>query len=182
MFDFKKFNDYELLYLFNRHSEEALAILLEKYSHLIEIKLYAFRVRQYQIDDFKQECMLALMRAIQSFSETYNKTFYRYAELIIERRIMNLLRHENYYQNHLVLMEDFERFNSDIDVEKTSIYKKILKEVLEVKMLGIKGEILKEVFFDGVTIEEFASKRGLDRKDVYNHIYLLRSIIKKNVL
>ena len=66
MFDFKKYNDYELLYLYNIHSEEALRILLKKYSCLIDIKLCAFRVRNYQFADFRQECLLSLMYAINN--------------------------------------------------------------------------------------------------------------------
>ena len=79
MFDFKKYNDYELLYLCSLHSEEALNILLEKYTCLIMIKLCAFKVKDCYFDDFKQECLMALMSAIKSFSESFNKTFYKYA-------------------------------------------------------------------------------------------------------
>jgi DNA-directed RNA polymerase specialized sigma subunit len=182
MFDFKKYNDYELLYLYNIHSEEALRILLKKYSCLIDIKLCAFRVRNYQFADFRQECLLSLMYAINNYSETYNKTFYRYAELIIDRKIMRLLRNETYYNDHLVYLEDFDGFVSGEDVEKTGIYRKMIKEITEVRVLGIKEEILKEVFLKGVSIEDFSYKNNLERKDVYNQIYLLRNILKKKVL
>lgn len=182
MFDFKKYNDYELLYLYNIHSEEALLILLEKYSHLINIKLCAFRVRSHQFDDFRQECLLSLMYAIKNYSDVSKKTFYRYAELIIDRKIMRLLRNENYYNNHMTYLEDFDGFISNEDVEKTGIYRKMIQEITEVRVLGIKEEILKEVFIKGVSIEDFSYKNNIERKDVYNQIYLLRNILKNKIL
>lgn len=126
--------------------------------------------------------MLSLMHAINSFSDTYNKTFYRYAELIIDRKIMNLLRSEYYYSKHLVFLEDFNDFNSDVDVEKNSIYKKTIDEITKIKMIGIKEDILKEVLFEGISIKDFSLKHNIGRKDVYNHLYLIREKLKKDLL
>ena len=41
---YKKYNDYELLYLLDWHSEEALYILMEKYDNLINAKLLKFNI------------------------------------------------------------------------------------------------------------------------------------------
>ena len=182
MFNFKKYNDYELSYLYNMHSEEALTILLSKYSELINIKLCAFRVKNYEFDDFKQECMLSLLYAINTFSEAFNKTFYRYAELIIDRKIIKLLRKEVYQTKRLVRYSDFEVVDSNIDIEKTNFNRMILQEVLDVKLFGMKENILREIFLSGISIEEFSRRYNVDKKEVYNHIYLLRSILKKKVL
>ena len=103
----KKFNDYELIYLVRRHSEEALEFLFKKYEVLIDIKLHAFHVSQSQYYDFKQECFLSLDKAIRNFSEEFNKSFYRYVELIIDRKIMNLLRSEGLKYEHQLFHSTF---------------------------------------------------------------------------
>ena len=182
MVDLKKFNDYELLYLYNLHSEEALQFLLDKYSCLITIKLCAFRVKNCYFDDFRQECMMVLIKAIRNFSETFNKSFYRYAELLIERKIMNLLRNQNSYLKKTVYFSDFDGLESPENIERNNLNYMLLKEVSDINFFGIKEDILNEIFLQGITIEEFSLKYNMSKKDVYNHIYLLRSIIKKNVM
>ena len=177
----KKFNDYELIYLVRRHSEEALEFLFKKYEVLIDIKLHAFHVSQTQYNDFKQECFLSLDKAIRNFSEEFNKSFYRYVELIIDRKIMNLLRSEGYYLSHFVLAEDFDMYPSKDDLEKNVSYVNMIEMIKKVKFIGIKEAIINEVFFNGMPIEEFSLKHDVDKKDVYNHIYLLRNKLKKDL-
>lgn len=182
MNDYKKYNDYELLYLYNIHSEEALDILLKKYSCLIEKKLYSFRIVKEKMEDYRQECMLALMNAIKTFDERFNKTFNKYAELVIERKIMKLLRDDSYYFKYFVLSENFENFSCRTDVEKTISYQQIISEILKTKFNNIKDEVLKEIYFEGMSVEEFSQKHGIPKKEIYNHIYWIRSKLKKEVL
>ena len=182
MYKKEKFNDYELLYLYNRHSEEALDILLSKYERLIDIKLYAFKIAKYHYEDLKQECLLSLIIAINKFDDSYNKTFYRYAELIIERKIMNFLRQETRYSRHVYLYENIEYRSETKDIVDEISYEKMIDSIRNVQLSGIKESILNEIFFNGKTIEDFSVEHNIDKKEVYNHIYLLRSKLKKDFL
>ena len=177
----KNFNDYELLYLYNLHSEEALRFLIEKYECLIEIKIRAFRVRKSNYDDLKQECLLALMDAIKKYDESFNKTFYRYAELFIERKIMNYLRQETKYSDNVFLYDNLDGLSEKKDLEEHICYQRVLEEIKKAKFNDIKGDILREIFFEGMPIKDFSLKHNLKTKEVYNHIYLLRMKLKRDI-
>ena len=182
MYKFEKFNDYELLYLYGRHSEEALQFLLLKYERLIEIKLRAFKIAKYHYEDLKQECLLSLIIAIKKFDDNYNKTFCRYAELIIERKIMNFLRQETRYSRYVSLCENLEYSSKSIDIIDKISYEKMIDNIRKIQLSGIKESILQEIFFEGKTIEDFSLQYNVDKKEIYNHIYLLRTKIKRNLL
>ena len=86
-----KYNDNELLYLYSWHIEEALNILIAKYSVFIRLKLSRFRIKSAQFEDFYQESLLVLNYAINTFDENKEASFFTYFELLLERRIMRLL-------------------------------------------------------------------------------------------
>lgn len=175
--DYKKYNDYELLYLLKWHSEEALDILLKKYENLIRTKLYKFNILDYHYEDYFQELQLSVAVAIKKYSDVYGKSLCRFIELVIERRILRLLeldRHEN--KKVYFLEENFPSKKEDI--LDTMIYEKRIQEIKETKLDELKKNILNDVLLGEVGIKEFAQLNNLAVKDVYNHIYLLRCKLK----
>ena len=177
---FKNYNDYELLYLIGWYSEEALYILICKYSNFIEIKLREFKIRKSDYDDFFQECLMMLYETIKIYNPDSKKTFCRFFELLVSRRIGNLLRQK---RNTLKCFYDcdYEIFASKIDIERKIIYQEMLDEVFEVKVDHLKSKILREVLVDNNSIKNFAIGNDLEVREVYNHIYLLRSKLKKKI-
>lgn len=176
---YKKYNDYELLYLLSWHSDEALDILLDKYECLIITKLHKFHVAYYHFEDIKQECMLTLLKAFKTYDDRYGKTFMRYAELLIDRKIIKLLKEDVRYSEVIVLNEELDGPSTDMGVYETISYEKVLKDIKEVEVTGLKKLILNEIFINKMSIKEFSSKYNVNSKDVYNHIYILRSKLKQ---
>lgn len=176
--DYKKLNDYELLYLISWHSEEALTILIKKYEVLIKTKLAKFNILSYHYADYFQELQLTLIIAIRKYTDIYGKSLCRFVELLIERRIIKLLQNDSkdirgvYY-----LEEDIPSKKEDI-VEKM-IYEKRLQEIKDAKLDDLKKGILRDVLLGDVGIKEFAKSNNMSVKDVYNHIYLLRCKLKE---
>ena len=176
--DYKKYNDYELLYLLYWHSEEALEILFKKYEALIRTKLYKFNILSYHYEDYFQELQLSLAIAIKKYSEAYGKSLCRFIELIIERRIMRLLEIDCKDVRSICFLEE-ELPSKKEDILETMIYEKRIQEIKEVKLDNLKKNILTDVLLGDTSVKEFAAANNMTVKDVYNHIYLLRCKLKE---
>ena len=83
-----KYNDYELLYLIQEMDDEALDIMLKKYIPLIKARIKAFRIKKSSQEDFLQEGLLVLNKAIQRFNPDSKKTFTRYFDMILQRQFI----------------------------------------------------------------------------------------------
>lgn len=90
--DFRKYNDYELLYLVKINVEEAKEILFWKYSFLIKSRIYKMGVPQFLWDDYFQEGCLMLHKAIRIYDDSSQMTFTGFFELLLKRKIMTLLK------------------------------------------------------------------------------------------
>lgn len=167
-----KYNDYELLYLINEKDDEAFEIMFEKYKPLIISKIKSFKIKPKNFDDFFQEGLIMLNVAINTYNTYKCKTFTRYFELILQRRIRDLLAKEkNYFYN--VTVVDY------IPIIKEPVY----EEKKEFSYKGILTELEKKTFEliyeNGKTIEEIANLFSCDQRKVYNAISRAKTKIKK---
>ena len=174
---YKNYNDYELLYLLDWHSEEALYILMEKYDNLINAKLLKFNISSNCFNDFFQELRMSVLDAIRKYDDSYGKSLCRFLELVIERRIMRLLYNENHRPHSVSYLEET-IVSSNGEILDEMIYEARLKEVKEIKLDNVKSSILNQVFIQGISVKEYAQKHNMSVKDVHNHIYLLRCKVK----
>lgn len=99
-----QYNDYELLYLIYEKDDLALEIMYHKYIPLIKSRISAFKIKPWNYEDFFQEGLLVLNKAIQTYRPDINKTFTKYFDLILQRRFIQILRKEShhFYQVDLV--------------------------------------------------------------------------------
>lgn len=91
--EYSDFNDYELLDYIAEGNEDANNILLEKYQPLIsniasQMLKYCYN-NGYEYSDLKQEGMIGLTHAINTFSDQKNAIFYTYAKTCIKRKIIS---------------------------------------------------------------------------------------------
>ena len=101
-----KYNDNELLYLLYEGEEVARAILFSKYSNLIYKRLRVFKIKDKNFEDFFQEGLMALNDAVNTFNPRFKKSFNKYFDLILQRRIIGILRKESNYFYKVVLVDD----------------------------------------------------------------------------
>lgn len=94
-----QYNDYELLYLISENCEIALDIMFQKYIPLIKSRMRSFHIKEWNKEDFFQEGLISLYKAISTFREDKNKTFTKYFDLILQRKFIQILRKEsnNFY-------------------------------------------------------------------------------------
>jgi RNA polymerase sporulation-specific sigma factor len=160
-------NDYELVYLIQNESDEvALEYLFKKYHKLIWKHVHIMNLSSMEHDDFYQEGLLILNKAIQTFNPDKNKSFTRYFELILRR--------------HLYLIQS--RLPKYTLCEDASFFKGvtyIVEEEPEILFYSqMENDIYKAYFIDRMKIKDIASKYPYHIKQIYNTIYRIKEKYK----
>lgn len=172
---YKAYNDYELLYLVKeKHDHIALDILIKKYEKYIYKKIYSFFPREKEVDDYFQEGILCLYKAINSFDDQYNKTFMRYFEVLINRHLINIY-HKNKREEEKLLMIINEAY-----VEEQT-YNEPETNMLDIKIhfsSDVEQIIYQYYFVEGRKINHISDKLNMTKKQVYNAIYRVKQKIK----
>lgn len=142
-----QYNDYELLYLIQENCDIALDIMFKKYVPLIKSRIRSFHIKEWNKEDFFQEGLISLYKAITTFREDKNKTFTKYFDLILQRKYIQILRKEsnNFYNVDLIgageyLSEPIICFEDNLtEVMKECIFSEFEAEVLKNLRLGAKA-------------------------------------------
>jgi RNA polymerase sporulation-specific sigma factor len=166
-----KINDYEIIYLIKDHfHEDAFAFMLKKYEKFIWKNIHLLYVDEDNKYDFYQESIIMLHKAIQTFDECYNKTFTRYFELILKRRLYSLKKEVNHY----VLKEP--SFFYQLESPSTQ------KEDVVIQFDDERKQKVYELYFDSHrSIKYISETLQLTKKQVYNTIYLIKQKIKEEI-
>jgi len=165
-----KYNDLELLYLISEGDEEAKETLIEKYIPLINKRIKAFNIKYQNQDDFRQEGMMVLLQAINSYDESKNKSFTNYFDMILQMRFGRILKNEYNYFYNVSLVEDSSYIKPDLADSfefkyEDSYYDESLSELeLKVKNLYVRGYKPKEI----------SKELQINIKSVYNTICRLK--------
>lgn len=159
-------NDYELIYLIRQHDQTALRYMIRKYSRLIWKNVHLMNLKGTDNEDFYQEGLMMLVKAVNTFNERYNKTFTRYFEMILKRKFYRLKRRLPDY----VLYDNF-------DFHKGSTY--IEEEAPDIRFHSELEQIVYEDYFvAGHPVQDITIKTGFDRKKIYNTIFRVRKKLK----
>ena len=186
-----QYNDYELLYLIYEGDEEALGIIFKKYDPLIKKKLYDFKISNSLYDDFYQEGLIVLYLAVKTYNPLLNKTFTRYFELLLSRRIMTLLRDMKKEHEKVVVIESdilkdsSNSFNySDKMISDNANHDVWLKDNNIPSSIFTLSEkdVLALRYFKGKTSKEIADELNIDIKKVYNALYQAKKKIRTFVI
>ena len=186
-----QYNDYELLYLIYEGDEEALGIIFKKYDPLIKKKLYDFKIKNSLYDDFYQEGLIVLYVAVKTYNPSFNKTFTKYFELLLSRRIMTLLRDMKKEHEKVVVIESdvlkdsSESFNySDKMLSDNANHDILLKDNnIPSSMLTLaERDVLAMRYFKGKSSKEIADELNIDVKKVYNALYQAKKKIRTFVI
>ena len=94
--DYKKYNDYELIYMVQEEDDFSRNVLYQKYSPIIfniANEIYnQFSQYGYDYDDFVQEAYIAFQNALYSYDESSNILFYTFVIVCIRRRLFSFCR------------------------------------------------------------------------------------------
>lgn len=170
-------NDYELLYLAKENEEAAIDFLFEKYQNLIKSRIYAFRIKQKSHDDFFQEGLIMLDKAIQTFDEKYNKTFNKYFDLLLQRRFMQILKKEQPHFYNVTYSADFYDFveeyacpyqanHLEFDDSFVQGFSELEKKVYQLRMVN------------GYKTSDVCRELNCSARQVYNAVLRIRMKVK----
>ncbi len=112
-----KYNDYELLMLYNEKNEEAEKILFEEYDIVIKyiIKKYKSILLSKGIDlrDVYNELLSTFNISLTTFDASKEATFNTYTKLLLERKIRKILNKKEIPTNEEENMEEYPEQNSN---------------------------------------------------------------------
>lgn len=94
--DYKKYNDYELLYMIREKDDFSGDVLYRKYQPLIS-KIASdyynrFHFYGYDYEDFCQEGNIAFQKAVLCYDELKNNKFYTFVLVCVHRRLLSFCR------------------------------------------------------------------------------------------
>lgn len=162
-----KFNDYELIYMVQSwQCETALEIMFRKYKGLIYKYINLFNINKNDYDDVYQEALILMNQTILRFNERFNKTFTRFYELVLRRRIQYLKRIEPKYD----LVEELFGYSS-YDKNESN-------EVLLEELTFFEKNVYEEYYVLNKKISIIAKNNDLDSKQIYNAIFRIKEKYK----
>lgn len=191
-----EYNDYELVCLAQEGNTKAVDIIYNKYMPIIvkKSKNAIFTIKQHsiEINDIMQEAYLGLDEAIKNFSQDDKATFYTFANLCIDRKILNYLRNidsnKNKLLNEAIFIDDnIENFISDtINIEDELISKNMKEDLVDKiknKLTFFENNVF-ELIVLGYNFTEIANKLDKDIKSIYNTVdrikHKVKGIIEEN--
>jgi len=181
-----KENDYELLYMIKEENEEAKELFYDKYKPLVEMKAQKFyeyvKNKGYELNDLIQEGMIGLSNAINDYEENKDIKFITFANVCIERQLLNFLRDINRHKHQVlntsvsidaenkggITLLDILNDDNNPSPEDTFM---LLEEQKELKdeIKEVLTEKEKEVFdlrYEGFTYQEIARLLNMSKKAV----------------
>lgn len=93
---YKKYNDYELIYQVRENDEFCSDVILKKYEPILHsiVNEYYYNFSKYGLEkeDFYQEALLAFFRALSSYNDNINCSFYSFVIICIRRKLISLCK------------------------------------------------------------------------------------------
>ena len=188
-----KHNDYELVYLAQEGNEEAINLIYQKYKPIIVKKsknaiLYATH-HGIDINDIMQEGYIGLDEAIHNFFQDGDASFYTFAMICIDRKIVNYLKRatgsKDKTLNDAVSIDDsLERvIGNKTNIESLMVDREEEKLIIE-KFRLVLTNFERDVFdllIIGYTFEEIGKYLNRDVKSIYNTFHRIKNKFKKNI-
>ena len=133
-----------------------------------------FKIKPSYRDDFMQEGLFVLTKAIRNYDIYSNKSFNKFFDLLLQRRFSNILRDEKKYFYNVIVKEN-ESFifeNNSFVYNDCSEYYTIGLSDFEKEVLRLRNKKLRP--------NEIAKKLNCDTKSIYNCICRIKIKIKND--
>lgn len=204
MINYDDLNDYELVSIAQELNEDAINLLYEKYQPLINKKSRKFikylRNKGIELSDLIQDCIVGFEEAIKNFNPNDDVSFYTFANICMDRRLMSELTRQNrdkykFLNEALPLENDYAEESNLIDfIQDNSnnpeltllseenineLYINISDELTDLEDLVLKLKV------QGFTYKEIADILDKDEKSIDNAVQRIKQklkiLINKNI-
>ncbi len=168
-----KYNDNELLYLLKENSEEAMQILIKKYSIYIKLKIKQMNVEKSYYEEFYQEGLITLNRAIKTFDELNKSSFFGYFDLILTRKFIDIFRKISRNKKTFSNVEFEEYFIDDSCIKEELV----LEEPINLSKL--EKQVFDKKYRCYLKTNEIAQELGTSIKTIYGAVDRIKQKCKK---
>ena len=174
-----KYNDYELLMLYQEKNEDAEKILLEEYNVVIKyiIKKYKSSLinKKYDLNDIYNECLEVFHKALDSFNELNKASFNTYVKLLLERKIKKLIIKKEIQKEET---KDIELYSKNDNPLKMLCDKEKKKDIIKCLLTKLTSHELDIVVLlsQGYNYKEVAN---ILNESYYKIYYMIKNIRKK---
>ena len=146
--DYKKYNDYELIYMVRENDDNSKNILFQKYQPIIKKIANDFYLRfstyGYDYEDFIQEANIAFHRSVIHYDEKKDNKFYSFCILCIRRSLLSFCRKISNSKKNISYTELVDI--DDCNISDDSCYTEQLYEIKELE--GIFQKLILDLPFD----------------------------------
>ena len=198
--DYKNYNDYEILSYIAESNEEAMELMFEKYQPLIQTtanRMYCYcKNVGLEFNDLIQEGMLGLNLAIRTFENDKDTSFYTYAKMCIERKMISLIvgstRLKHKILNESISLETSDEYDEEYTNQKClednsfNPENVLLDSETEEELVNKVKEILTDLEFqvfelkrNGFNYKEIAEILDKEAKVIDNALQRIRSKVKE---
>ena len=188
--------DEEVISLIHNGQSDATEYLLKKYAPLVKKSIRTLYLIGADTEDLSQEGMIGLFKAIQSYQDNNEASFYTFAKLCIDRQIYSAIKASNrkkhtplnsyisFYSkmngDEIELIDNLEAGNESnpehiiLDRENTMNIEDILKEHLS----PMEKQVL-SLYMQGNSYADIGLELGKSSKSIDNSIQRIRDKVKK---
>ena len=188
--DYKKINDYEVVYLVRENDEEAREIIFNKYIPIVRRiasdHLALAKMARIEYEDLEQEGLIALNEAINKYNERSGVLFYTFLCVCVERRILTYCRKMNSSKHYLLntSLDDeyiysvsdndvFEAYFNEINLERKFVSFKNLFDIVESNIF--------ELRYNGFSYKEISKLLDIPVSTIDGKLCKIRRILKETL-
>ena len=185
--DYKKINDYEVVYMVRENDEEAREIIFNKYIPIVRRiasdHLALAKMARIEYEDLVQEGLIALNEAINKYNERSGVLFYTFLCVCVERRILTYCRKMNSSKHYLLntSLDDeyiysvsdndvFEAYFNEINLERKFVSFKNLFDIVESNIF--------ELRYNGFSYKEISKLLDIPVSTIDGKLCKIRRILK----
>lgn len=189
--NYKKYNDYELIYMIRENDDSSQNILFEKYQPIIRKFANDFYMRYksngYDYEDFLQEATIGFQKALLSFDDSKDNLFYSFAILCIQRRLLSFCRmfmSDKYKNVFFDTISTDDVLCVDIRNDIDSIFdEKELEKILKTIIFELSWEegIVFELRLNGFQYLEISKLLDISCRKVSIILKSVRNIVRKRI-
>lgn len=188
--DYKKINDYEVVYMVRENDEEARKIIFNKYIPIVRRiasdHLALAKMARIEYEDLVQEGLIALNEAINKYNERSGVLFYTFLCVCVERRILTYCRKMNSSKHYLLntSLDDeyiysvsdndvFEAYFNEINLERKFVSFKNLFDIVESNIF--------ELRYNGFSYKEISKLLDIPVSTIDGKLCKIRRILKETL-
>ncbi len=195
--DYGKLTDNEIIALIAAGDNDAMEYMMKKYGGIVKKEIRTVYIIGAETEDLTQEGMIGLFKAIRDYEPDKGATFSTFATLCIKRQIKTAISTSNRKKHiplnsYISIYAETDEFGSKLaeDLEDETrgsnpeavILAREQHSVIEAKIksdLSALEQKVLELFLEGLSYTDIATRLGKNEKSIDNALQRIRSKLSK---